>query len=37
MTEAFYIFLAGASRGVGREIARCLTQQQLKVFEVYKP
>lgn len=31
MTEAFYIFLAGASRGVGREIARCLTQQQLKV------
>ncbi len=31
MTEAFYIFLAGASRGVGREIVRCLTQQQLKV------
>lgn len=26
-----YIFLAGASRGVGREIAKCLTQQGLKV------
>lgn len=25
------IFLAGASRGVGREIARCLTQQSFKV------
>jgi nucleoside-diphosphate-sugar epimerase len=31
MTTASYIFLAGASRGVGREIAKCLTQQQLKV------
>jgi nucleoside-diphosphate-sugar epimerase len=31
MTNASYIFLAGASRGVGREIANCLTQQQLKV------
>lgn len=31
MTDASYIFLAGASRGVGREIANCLTQQQLKV------
>ncbi|MDF5721321.1 MAG: SDR family oxidoreductase [Rhizonema sp. PD37] len=30
MTTASYIFLAGASRGVGREIAKCLTQQQLK-------
>lgn len=26
-----YIFLAGASRGVGREIAQCLTKQGLKV------
>ena len=26
-----YIFLAGASRGVGREIANCLTAQQLKI------
>lgn len=31
MTETSYIFLAGASRGVGREIANCLTQQKLKV------
>ncbi|MCC5637802.1 SDR family oxidoreductase [Nostoc sp. CHAB 5844] len=31
MTSASYIFLAGASRGVGREIANCLTVQQLKV------
>ncbi len=31
MTNPSYIFLAGASRGVGREIAHCLTQQQLKV------
>jgi len=31
MTEALYIFVAGASRGVGREIAHCLTAQQLKV------
>ncbi|MBD2162820.1 SDR family oxidoreductase [Calothrix membranacea FACHB-236] len=30
MTQASYIFLAGASRGVGREIAN-LTAQQLKV------
>ena len=30
MTDA-YIFLAGASRGVGREIAKCLTEQHLKV------
>jgi len=30
MTSASYIFLAGASRGVGREIANCLTAQQLK-------
>lgn len=30
MTDA-YIFLAGASRGVGREIAKCLTAQHLKV------
>ncbi|MEH2312262.1 MAG: SDR family oxidoreductase [Nostoc sp.] len=31
MTSASYIFLAGASRGVGREIAKYLTTQQLKV------
>jgi len=31
MTSASYIFLAGASRGVGREIAKCLTAQHLKV------
>jgi len=31
MTDTSYIFLAGASRGVGREIAKCLTQQKLKV------
>ncbi|MCX7592277.1 MAG: SDR family oxidoreductase [Fischerella sp.] len=31
MTTTSYIFLAGASRGVGREIAQCLREQQLKV------
>ncbi|MBN3899033.1 MAG: SDR family oxidoreductase [Nostoc sp. NOS(2021)] len=31
MTSASYIFLAGASRGVGREIAQYLRAQQLKV------
>jgi nucleoside-diphosphate-sugar epimerase len=31
MTEASYIFLAGASRGVGREIAKCLIEQNQKV------
>lgn len=31
MSDASYIFLAGASRGVGREIAKHLTQQQQKV------
>ncbi|HLO86682.1 MAG TPA: SDR family oxidoreductase [Nostocaceae cyanobacterium] len=31
MTNTSYIFLAGASRGVGREIANYLTAQQLKV------
>ncbi|MDZ8264190.1 SDR family oxidoreductase [Nostoc sp. ChiQUE01b] len=31
MTNGSYIFLAGASRGVGREIAQYLTAQQLKV------
>lgn len=30
MTDT-YILLAGASRGVGREIAKCLTAQHLKV------
>ncbi|MFQ4141183.1 SDR family oxidoreductase [Chlorogloeopsis sp. ULAP02] len=31
MTTASYIFLAGASRGVGREIAKCLSEQQTHV------
>jgi uncharacterized protein YbjT (DUF2867 family) len=31
MTNTSYIFLAGASRGVGREIANYLSAQQLKV------
>lgn len=31
MTAESYIFLAGASRGVGREIAKYLTSQQMKV------
>ena len=31
MTVESYIFLAGASRGVGREIAKCLTQQNQKL------
>ncbi len=31
MTTASYIFLAGASRGVGREIAKCLMEQQFKI------
>lgn len=31
MTEASYIFLAGASRGVGREITKCLTEQNQNV------
>lgn len=31
MTNASYLFLAGASRGVGREIAKCLTQQNQNV------
>lgn len=31
MADASYIFLAGASRGVGREIAKCLRQQNYKV------
>ncbi|HEY9603488.1 MAG TPA: SDR family oxidoreductase [Allocoleopsis sp.] len=31
MTDASYIFLAGASRGVGREIAKCLTEQNKNV------
>jgi uncharacterized protein YbjT (DUF2867 family) len=31
MIATSYIFLAGASRGVGREIAKCLTEQQMNV------
>lgn len=31
MTSESYIFLAGASRGVGREIAKCLIEQNQKV------
>nr|WP_290227774.1 SDR family oxidoreductase [Trichocoleus desertorum] len=30
MTSASHVFLAGASRGVGREIARCLVEQGIK-------
>src|SRR4028119_1599161 len=31
MTDESYIFLAGASRGVGREIAKCLIEQNQNV------
>jgi uncharacterized protein YbjT (DUF2867 family) len=31
MTEKSHIFLAGASRGVGLEIAKCLVKQQMQV------
>lgn len=31
-----YIFIAGASRGVGREIANCLTAQDLKVKALFR-
>ncbi|MEG4440664.1 SDR family oxidoreductase [Microcoleus sp. AT9_B5] len=31
MTEKFHIFLAGASRGVGLEIAKCLAAQNMQV------
>ena len=31
MTEKTHIFLAGASRGVGREIAKCLVEQKIPV------
>ena len=31
MTEVAYVFLAGASRGVGREVAKCLIEQKVKV------
>ena len=31
MTDESYIFIAGASRGVGQEIAKCLTEQNQKV------
>ncbi|MBW4489727.1 MAG: SDR family oxidoreductase [Trichocoleus desertorum ATA4-8-CV12] len=31
MTSESHVFLAGASRGVGREIARCLVEQGIKV------
>lgn len=31
MTDVSYIFLAGASRGVGREIAKCLIEQNQNV------
>ncbi len=31
MTNVSHIFLAGASRGVGREIVNCLTERHLKV------
>ncbi|TAH30561.1 MAG: SDR family NAD(P)-dependent oxidoreductase, partial [Oscillatoriales cyanobacterium] len=31
MTDKFHIFLAGASRGVGLEIAKCLVAQNIQV------
>lgn len=31
MIDAAYVFLAGASRGVGREVAKCLIEQRMKV------
>lgn len=31
MTEVTYVFLAGASRGVGLEVAKCLIEQRMKV------
>ena len=31
MTDSSYIFLAGASRGVGREIAKCLVEQNQNI------
>lgn len=31
MANTSYIFLAGASRGVGKEIARCLVEKQIQV------
>jgi uncharacterized protein YbjT (DUF2867 family) len=31
MADESYIFLAGASRGVGREVAKCLTEQNWQV------
>jgi nucleoside-diphosphate-sugar epimerase len=31
MTEKSHIFLAGASRGVGREIAKCLVEKKMPV------
>lgn len=31
MIDTAYIFLAGASRGVGREVAKCLMEQQMNV------
>ena len=31
MTEKFHIFLAGASRGVGLEIAKCLAAQKMQI------
>ena len=36
MTSESYIFLAGASRGVGREIAKCLIQQNQKVIALLR-
>ena len=36
MSDATYIFLAGASRGVGREVAKCLMEQRMKVKALLK-
>ena len=37
MTDQVYIFLAGASRGVGKEIAQVLVQRQQKIKALLRP
>lgn len=36
MTDSSYIFLAGASRGVGREIAKCLVEQKQNIIALLR-
>lgn len=36
MTDNSYIFLAGASRGVGREIAKCLVEQKQNIIALLR-